>query len=372
MNPLERKIIETIRAKGPVTFEKFMDMALYEPVAGYYASGKPRIGKTGDFYTSSHLHPVFGIMLGRQIEEMWEKMGRPDDFSIVEMGPGEGHLCNDMLNYLRNRDIFSSIVYIIIERSEAMRERQRAVSEGFGDKVKWFSSLGETGGIKGCILSNELIDAFPVHIVRMEDELKEIYVAFDGLNLIERSGPLSTDELSEYFAGVPVSLEKGYQTEVNLRTKEWLDEINASLRKGFVLTIDYGYSARDYYSEDRNRGTLLCYFKHQLNENPLNNIGEQDITAHVNFSSLKKWGEEIQLKSTGYCSQGAFLVSLGIDEEIKRLFSESDDYLSELARIKKLIMPQGMGDSHMVMVQYKGDENPELRGFKVRNQLRYL
>ncbi len=372
VNALEQKIIEKIRREGRITFERFMEVALYDPDFGYYTSHKTRIGREGDFYTSSHLHPAFGAMVGKQIEEMWKWLGRPEDFTIVEMGAGAGFVCRDMLDYLRGSDFFRSLRYVIIELNPSLRNLQKGLLAGYAGIVKWFSSLREVGSLTGCIFSNELLDAFPVHLVFMEEELKEIYVAVSDLKLREDAGPLSTDGISEYVTAFSLELKRGYRTEVNLRIKEWLQSIDAILAEGFVFTIDYGYTAREYYTEERDRGTLTCYYRHQLSEDPLQNIGEQDITAHVNFSSVSRWGEEIGLKTVGFCGQGAFLVSLGVDEEIKKKASGSKDSLFEIARMKKLILPQGMGESHMVMIQYKGDGFPDLRGFSVRNRIKHL
>ena len=373
MNPLQEKIVEQIRKKGPISFEQFMSMALYDPDFGYYNTESRKIGREGDFYTSSYLHPVFGAVVGRQINEMWDLMGRPDNFSVVEMGAGAGYVCKDLLDSLRRTDFFSSLQYIIIERSPAMRDNQQKLLSEFPDKVKWASALNDCGSITGCIFSNELLDAFPVHLVRMEDSLKEIYLDLDSENrFIEVTGDLSSDEIAHYFREFSIEIEKGYTTEVNLGIKDWLHEINEVLQRGFILTIDYGYPAWDYYSEDRNRGTILCYHKHQINETPYMNIGEQDITAHVNYSAVKKWGEEIGIRTAGFCGQGVFMVSLGIDDDIKKIAEGSGDYLFEIARIKKLILPQGMGESHNVMVQYKGAEPPKLQGFSIRNQIKNL
>jgi len=202
----------------------------------------------------------------------------------------------------------------------------------------------------------------------MEDELKEIYVDFDGRKFVEIKDRISSVKLSDYLKEFSVILRSGYRTEINLRIKSWLEKAGAALSKGFLLTIDYGYSAREYYSEERTEGTMLCYQRHQFNEDPFSNIGEQDITAHVNFSSLKKWGKEFGLRTIGYCPQGTFLISSGIDEMITELYPCSSDYASEIVKIKGLIFPQGMGASHDVMVQYKGEGSPELRGFLLRNQ----
>ena len=400
MNPLEEIIIDKIKREGPITFETFMDMALYWPELGYYSSGKTAIGRAGDFYTSPHLHPVFGAMLARQLMEMWMVMGKPSVFHAVETGAGAGYLCKDILDYLhtpssRDKDNFlSALKYIIVEPYSHFEEKQKellgdylkcrggyetrpyykrgneivgATPCGCPELITWVRSF-KGPQITGCIFSNELLDAFPVHLVEMEDELKEIYVDFNGKEFVEVKDKVSSPELTIYLKEFSVNLQEGYRTEINLRIKGWLEEASAALSKGFLLTIDYGYSEKEYYSEERTTGTLLCYHKHQYNENPYRDIGGQDITAHVNFSSLKKWGEEIGLETIGYCSQGTFLTAAGIDEIITELYSDSADYSFELAKIKGLIFPQGMGESHNVIVQYKGEGLPELRGFSIRNQ----
>lgn len=381
MNPLEQKIVGRIRREGPITFESFMEMALYDPVFGYYASRGQRIGRAGDFYTSSHLHALFGAMIGKQIREMWKLIGSPETFTIIEMGAGEGHVCKDMLDYLKqdgseehgaDRSFFESLQYLIVEKNELQRQRQQERLHEYSEKIRWISTIKEAGMIRGCIFSNELLDAFPVHLVRMEEQLREIYVNHNGSDFIDQTGDLSSEGITRYFRDAEIELVAGYTTEVNLRLRDWLLDTGAVLEKGFVFTIDYGHPAEEYYSEDRNRGTLLCYYCHEFNENPYEHIGDQDMTSHVNFSSVKRWGEEMGLRTLGYCSQGSFLLAMGIDQEIAKLAETSDDYLFELSRIKKLFLPQGMGDSHKVLIQYKGSELPTLRGFSIRNQLRFL
>jgi SAM-dependent MidA family methyltransferase len=372
MTILEKMLIEKIHREGPMTFEKFMDIALYEPRYGYYASGKSVIGREGDFFTSSHLHPAFGRTIARQIEEMWELSARPGNFTVVEMGPGEGHASADVLGSLREHECCNSIDYRIVERNPEMRQRQKRRLAEFSDRISWFASLNEMDRFKGCLFSNELLDALPVHIVRMEDELKEVYVTAKNDGLRGEASALSTGDITRYFREMDIRLKKGYQTEVNLRIRDWLNEVDSVLEEGFVLTIDYGYTAREYYSEDRDRGTLVCYYKHHFDEDPFCNVGAQDITAHINFSSLKMWGEQIGLQTVGFTSQGAFLISLGIEGEIRKLDQHSRDFPFELARIKRLFLPQGLGESHMVMIQYKGGTMPVLSGFSLRNRVRYL
>jgi len=381
MNLLQQKIIRRIKSEGPITFKNFMEMALYEPELGYYSSEKTRIGRSGDFYTSSHLHPTFGMMIGKQIEEMWEIMNKPSVFQIVEMGSGAGYLCKDILEYYKGlgiggqgleREIIKNLQYIIVEPNPAMREQQKKLLSDYSDKIRWASSVRELNDIKGCFLSNELLDAFPVHIIEMNDEIKEIFVSTDNEKLIEIKGAPGASEIADYLKEFSIEFEKGHRTEINLEIKKWLGEINRILTEGFILTIDYGYSSKDYYSEDRDRGTLLCYHEHRVTENPYQNIGEQDITAHVNFSSVKKWGDEIGIKTIGFCRQGTFLVSLGIDEAIAEIYKNSADYSFEVARIKKLILPDAMGETHKVIIQYKGSRKPALRGFTIKNQFTYL
>ncbi|RJQ43947.1 MAG: SAM-dependent methyltransferase [Nitrospiraceae bacterium] len=378
MNPLEKIIIEKIKNNGPITFENFMDMSLYYPGLGYYASAGNKIGREGDFYTSPHLHPVFGAMIAKQLVEMWTFMEQPPVFHAIEMGAGTGYLCKDIIDHLNrsssgeDKHFSKSLRYVIVEPYQYVEELQRKVIGKFDKNVMWVKSLTDatetfSEGLTGCILSNELLDAFPVHLIEMEDELKEIYVDFDGSHFIEVKNKVSSPELTHYLREFSASLQPGYRTEINLRIKDWLKHLNGVLAKGFIFTIDYGYAANEYYSEERSKGTLLCYHRHQANENPYQYIGEQDITAHVNFSSLKKWGEELGFKTAGYCPQGTFLVASGIDEVIHELYSSEPDYLFEIARIKGLIFPQGMGETHNIMVQYKGERSQVLRGFSLRN-----
>lgn len=392
MSYLKQIIIEKIKSEGPINFETFMKMALYYPEYGYYMKDSSKIGKAGDFYTSPHLHAIFGSMIGKQLIEMWEFMKRPDSFRVVEMGAGMGYLAKDILEYLKTlsverqassvrghqqkarkrgtKSFFECLEYTIVELNPSFKANQQALLKDFQGKVIWVGEMKELGPVKGCLLSNELLDAFPVRIIEMDDELMEVCVSSQDGELIEMKMPCS-DEVSEYLRSFSVELPKGYRTEVNLKIKDWLKEVDDNMSECFVLTIDYGYSASDYYCEDRNRGTLLCYYQHQINEDPYQNIGDQDLTAHVNFSSLKKWGEELGLKTIGFCPQGTYLVSLGIDEVITALYGDSPDTF-EIAKIKGLILPQGMGVSHNVMVQYKGEDKPELRGFSLRNHMRRL
>ncbi len=365
---LKKLIIEKIAREGPITFETFMETCLYAPEYGYYMRDITEIGRKGDFYTAPHLHSAFGAAIVKQIEECWVFMERPDEFIILEMGAGMGYLARDMLDYIEKKDFYSAIKYQIIELNPSLINKQKEILKGHSGKIKWFNSLNEIAPFRGAVVSNELLDSFPVHIIEFNrDCVEEIYVSSDGKGFLEIKGPLSNG-LEEYIREFSVDLAEGSRTEINLRIKDWLRAISEVLIEGFVITIDYGYPASQYYSEDYPRGTLQCYYRHQKSDNPYVNIGEQDITCHVNFSALKKWGEELGFKNTGYTAQGSFIVSMGIDEIINELI-KPEDYTFEVAKIKSLILPEGMGESHKVMIQYKGKGNPQLRGFKLRNEL---
>jgi SAM-dependent MidA family methyltransferase len=373
VRPLKQVISERIESEGPINFEAFMEMCLYYPGLGYYMKDSTEIGKGGDFYTSPHLHSVFGAMIGRQMQEMWAFLGRPEVFRVVEVGAGMGYFAADMLDYVRhsksgsgNTGFLDCLKYTIVELNPSLRAHQELLLRDQSDKVNWLPGLEELEPFIGCFFSNELIDAFPVRLIEMDDDLMEIYVSVRGGDFIETRRPCC-EEVREYLSDFGINLPRGYRTEVNLRLRNWVRQVSKGLDRGFLITIDYGYPAWDYYSEERNRGTLLCYYQHQVKEDPYRNAGEQDLTAHVNFSSLRRWGEEAGLRTIGFCAQGTYLVSLGIDEVIVKLYGDSPDPF-EIAKIKGLLIPQGMGESHKVMIQYKGEGEPALKGFRIRNQ----
>jgi SAM-dependent MidA family methyltransferase len=223
------------------------------------------------------------------------------------------------------------------------------------------------GGFRGLFLSNELLDAFPVRLIEKEDgAISEIDVSIEGDRFAELRRPCGSEVL-EYVSTFCPDLPDGFRTEVNLAVRPWIREVAVRLLEGLALTIDYGYTAREYYDEERSRGTLLCYYGHEMNEDPYRNVGFQDLTAHVNFSALKAWGEEAGLRTIGFSSQGAYLISLGLDEVLSAMVGDEPDPF-DMARIKRLILPQGLGESHKVLAQWQGPDRPSLRGFALRNR----
>jgi SAM-dependent MidA family methyltransferase len=344
-------IKEKISENGPISFHDFMEMALYYPQLGYYTSGRGKIGPKGDYYTSTDLSAVFGAMIGRQLEEMWELTGC-GTFTIVEYGAGTGALCHDLLDYLEtNRSFYDQLKYCIIEKSPFMREREQTHLSG---KVSWHDSIAEIGDFTGCVLSNELVDNFSVHDVVMDDELMEVFVDYQN-GFYETLRP-AAEELKDYFRQLNVTLPKGFRTEINLQAIDWIREIAQSLKKGFVLTIDYGYPSAELYREYRCQGTLMCYHAHRVNVDPYQHVGEQDITAHVNFSALNHWGKQNGLECCGFTEQGYFLRSLGLMDHLRTLAASPEKAIA----IHHLL--NGIGTKLKVFIQRKGRIPKELTG----------
>jgi len=356
-------IAEKIHKEGPISFHDFMEMSLYYPGYGYYSTTRDRIGKGGDFYTSPCVSSLFGEMIARQLEEMWCWLGR-QPFSVVEYGAGTGLLCRDILQSLqKNKDLYAGLHYYIIEKSEAMGDLTRRILHD-ASKVSWHNDITEIPPLMGCILSNELIDNFAVHQVVMEDQLMEVFVDHKG-NFAECLRP-AAEPLNNYFRELHVTLPKGFRTEVNLEAIDWIARISGTLKKGFVLTIDYGFPSRHLYDQHRNKGTLVCYHRHMVNDSPYTNIGEQDITTHINFSALCHWGLNNGLETGGYTSQACFLQGLGLAAHLRNMEEKGqmDGWSSDekLSLIRTLLMD--MGRKFNVLIQYKGLRKPLLSGMR--------
>ena len=353
----EQKSLSTIirnqiKKNGPITFRDFMELALYHPDHGYYTSARPKLGEGGDFYTSAYVTELFGELLAHQLEEMWRLLGC-GPFTVVEYGAGTGLLCRDILSRLKlNADLYEKLNYFIIERSGAMRERERQL---IPNKVQWKESIGDIGPVVGCVFSNELVDNFSVHQVVMADELMEVFVGFEG-EFIEILRPASA-ALKDYLLRMGVQLPRGYRAEINLEATEWIQEIGGAVRQGWVMTIDYGYPASTLYS--KQTGTLACYHRHQVHHSPYENIGEQDITAHVNFSALDHWGSRQGLEVCGYTNQTRFLQGLGLAGRL-RIREQNGIRQNDLLQLKAFLLE--MGQKFKVLIQHKGVRKAPLSG----------
>lgn len=376
-------IREIIRDRGRVTFAQYMDLALYHPGCGYYMRDREKIGAGGDFYTSPDVSPLFGKVIGDQAREMWELSGRPEKWAMVEFGAGKGNLARDVLEHtaLVHPDYHQSMSYIIVEKSPYMKARQEETLAGInrppGCGLHWLTGIGELKSpVDGCFFSNELIDAFPVHrLVREGGEYREIYVVSRNGGLEEETGSLSDRKLDWYINRFGVEAEDGREFEINLAVGEWLGEISGALGRGFVLSIDYGDVSRGLYSPARPKGTIRSYRNHRLMDSLYECPGSQDITASVNFSALLDWGVDFGLHPAGLTTQMYFLMNLGIFDYISPRDPAGSFDLSrvkETMAVKKLVMPEGMGEIFKVAAQYKGfDEAPALKGFagKYRSRL---
>ena len=348
-----------------ITFAEYMELALYHPIHGYYASSSERISQDGDFLTSPHLAVDFGEMLAIQLHQIWQILGSPQLFSIVEMGAGQGLLAAQILDYSHRvyPDFLRSIDYVIIEAAPAMIVAQKSRLSDL--PVRWceWDDLND-GSIIGCFLSNELIDALPVHQVMVVDrKLQEVYVTTGDEQYLftETIDKLSTAKLTQYWQLNNINLLSDrypdrYRTEVNLVALSWLEQVARKLQRGYTISIDYGYAADRYYNPMRAHGTLQCYYQHSYHNDPYLNIGNQDLTAHVDFTALQNQGELFGLQTVGFIQQGMFLMALGLGERIAAIVTGSGDIQSLLRRrqnLHQLIDPIGLG-KFGVLIQSQG------------------
>lgn len=367
---LVAEIVSEIGRHGPIPFARFMELALYHPQFGYYIRpsdpGTERIGWDGDFYTSSDVHPILGQALARQAAQIDGLLGHPDPLMIVEMGAGKGLLARHLLSHCQqiSKSLAHRLRYVLIECSPAMRALQQEELRswvGPSGPVSWLEGVGSLapGSITGLMFSNELPDAFPVHRVeQVGHALKEIFVDFRDGRFVECLQDLSTPEIEAYFHRLHVGLPEGYRTEVNLRAPAWMRQVGASLSRGVVITLDYGHSAEDLYGPERSKGTLLCYRSQMASEDPYARVGLQDMTAHVDFTTLATVGEEAGLSVTGFTNQMSFLMGLGVEEMIAQLTPETPEFRAAL----HLLKPEGMGRTFKILMQHKGLESPRLEG----------
>jgi SAM-dependent MidA family methyltransferase len=338
-----------------IPFSDYMKLVLYHPQFGYYTSNADCIGKSGDFLTSPHLSADFGELLAIQIKQLWEILGSPNKFIIVEMGAGQGLLAAQILEYLQREDrqLFDALEYLIIETAPAMIAAQQKRLNTL--PVMWceWSEIDDRS-IVGCFISNELIDALPVHQVIVKDgRLEEVYVTVDKDSKIftELVDELSTDRLNQYWQLNDIDLlsdkySEGYRTEVNLAALDWLKVVEEKLDRGYIISIDYGYSADRYYNPIRSQGTLQCYYEHYHHNDPYINIGNQDLTAHVDFTAIQKQGELLGLETIGFTKQGMFLMALGLGDRISTVSNSGGDIQTILTRrqnLHQLIDPMGVG-----------------------------
>jgi SAM-dependent MidA family methyltransferase len=365
--PLARELLQRIHAHGPITFADFMRECLYHPTLGYYSRAESV--RFADFYTSVDVHPIFARLLARQLAEMWECLGRPAEFWAVEAAAGTGRLAAHFLDFAARElgKFCRALRYVAVEVSAARRAAHAAalaphISAGRADSAAELPAEIPCG----CIFSNELLDALPVHRVCVDGgELREIYVAAEGNTLREELGPLSTPEIEMFLREQSVTLREGQHAEASLAACRWMEDAGRRLGRGFLLTVDYGHEAAEFYNERHQRGTVMAYARHAMSENLLRCPGEQDLTAHVNFTELELCGRRVGLEKKGLVTQLAFLVALGRDNEFADLYEPGARELEKIRGkllLKTLIHHEGMGETFRVLIQHKGVEAPELTG----------
>ncbi|MDN3515898.1 MAG: SAM-dependent methyltransferase [Candidatus Brocadia sp.] len=414
MQLLRDFIIKEINKKGEITFAEYMQTVLYHPVYGYYNSDTERMGRFGDYYTSPTVHRMFGELIAKQLEEMWQILGG-GTFTVVEMGANRGWLCHDIVQYVKkeNPQFYDNFRYIIVESNPFAKEKQRALlnslittkmnvahetaqkknyfnhavvqripstlfignketqpapllseEKGLGEKVSWHSYTDDGfsfGQIQGCFLSNEFVDALPVHRLKLKNKvLKETYVGYNGANFYEIDNEVSEPALRDYLETNQIYLTEGQSCEVNLCAIKWLRHVSDKLNRGFIITIDYGDTTDKLYDESNYEGTARCYYKHNVNHDYYERMGEQDVTSHVNFTGLMNAGESMGLKVTGFTKQSHFLIALGILDELNTIHND----IEAILKIKNLFHPEGMGEIFKVLIQHKNIENHQLTSLR--------
>ena len=366
--PLVDELRARITASGPITFRDFMAAALYHPRHGYYPTHAEAMTRGGDYLTSPEVHSIFGVLVAKQIIEIWEAMGAPARFDIVELGGGGGLLARDIIRRAcREPEFAHALRYTIVETSAALIERQRrtvAEADDTGIGVAWATELPVS--IDGCVLSNEFFDALPVHRVRREgDALLEVYVTYERGRFADAFGPPSTPALQSYFDALHLLPGAGSYAEVNLEALDWMARIGGRLDRGAVVTFDYGYEAEALYAPWRRDGALQCFYRQSVSSDPYARVGKQDITSSVDFTSLRSAGERAGLRADAIATQGDVLVRLGIGAGLAAAAGEGtqmEEYFARRNVVMDLIDPGKLGRIR-VLLQSKGLPALHLQGF---------
>jgi SAM-dependent MidA family methyltransferase len=357
---LAEQLREHIKREGPITFREWMRTALFDPVAGYYCkTGQTIWGREGDYRTSPERSDLFAATFARYFARLYHVLGDPQSLSIFEMGGGAGHFAVGVLQTLQMYfpRVYAATRYVFDEISGPARTAARKRLISFLDRVE-FAGLDDREVDPGIVFSNELLDAFPVHrVCLIEGELCEYYVTLGSDEQFEwLTGPPSTFKVAEYLKKHDICLREGQVVEVNLEIELWLANVAAKLRRGYLITVDYGGDAAELYSSgERRQGTLRGFHRHAFVENLLAAPGEHDLTSTINWPALRTTGESCGLTTVEFCRQDKFLIDAGL---LDQLTVQSRD-ISEAERIslstaaREMILPNGMAASFQVLVQEK-------------------
>lgn len=360
-------IAAEIAGRGPITFERFMELALYHPTLGYYRSGKRRIGERGDYVTSPYLSPLFGAIVARQVAQVWERLGSPATFDLVEMGAGDGRLTRDIAAWTMRADppLAAALRATILEPDPSLRDAQRRTVGHLPLQVRWVDTLDDlaAGSIEGCFISNELVDAFPVRLLAKRDRaLREVRVDFRDGALVEVMAEHTDIDLPRHLPPLLAALPEGARVEVSLEAARWIVEVAPALGRGVVLTFDYGYPAAQMYAPWRPQGTLMAFYRHAVSSDPLAHPGEQDLTAHVDFTGLALAGRVAGLEPAGFTTQREFLTVLGIHQAVAAPGLPLEETLARRRAVLALTDPAGLGRVR-VLAQSKALDASSLAGF---------
>jgi SAM-dependent MidA family methyltransferase len=363
---LEGLIHQHIKREGPMPFAAFMSMALYHPRFGYYAGGKQRTGWAGHFVTSPELDPVFGRMWSRAFEQIWSASGRPASFSIVEIGPGEGTFARSVLSSVEG-DFAAAVAYRLVERTPAVEGRQRELLAD-DSRVTWVKAVDEIDPGPGVVFANEVLDNLPVHLVEVRDgTLLEVLVELAGERLVMTRRPPAGPELADFIARSGIELREGHMHEIPMSTESFVARAAAVVQMGAVILVDYGLDARTV--AERPEGTLVCYSASGVDTQPLESVGEKDITVHANWTVVGNALRRAEARVIGPRMQRRVLTALGLADEDRELRRAHDDAigtkrgadavrsLSRRQALGALADPGGLGGLQVV-VGLRGIEPP--------------
>ncbi len=368
---LQTELVELIRAeiakRSQVSFAWFMEQALYHSEHGYYSSGRAAIGRRGDYFTSVSVGPLFGQLLAAQFVQIWQRLGQIDNFIIAEQGAQDGDFARDALGAIRSLQpaFFEALRYRIVEPFALLQDRQLKTLGQFADCVEWRRSPPDLEPFTGIHFSNELLDALPVHLlVSTGDGWREKFVALEGDKFVFVDQPIADPTLQAFVKKLPAR-PVGYETEVNLAALDWIDHLSAKLERGHVLAFDYGFSRDEFYAPYRTAGTLQVREKHRQLPLPFEQIGQADITAHVNWTDLAERAESHGLRIDGFTDQHHFMT--GIISQMPDLSEEPKDRRA----LQTLLHPEMLGRAFQVLALTKGvGPGAPLSGFKFAREPR--
>jgi SAM-dependent MidA family methyltransferase len=359
VNLLRQRIEQEILQHGPIPFSRYMELCLYDPELGYYSRSAEQFGKAGDFYTSSDIHAVFGRLLARQFNQMWQALDSPDRIEVVELGSGRGLFAQDALAWAENKfpDFFRALHYVLVEISQGLQARisetlKCHIASGKAELTNCYPREESARETPTIVFANEFFDALPVEILSAKGSVR---IDTCAGRFIETWVPSSLEEL-EFLDRHSIHPEPDERVEAPVAAQHFMDGIAASVQSGFLIAIDYGYT-REEQLAGRHRGTLKALRQHSISANPYEAPGEQDITADVNFTALAAAAEKHGMQTHKLVTQSQFLMGIGEANQFADAFEECrlpQERAKVALQLKHLVTPAGMGESFHVLIASKG------------------